>query len=213
MRVQVLADVVRRGARADHDARACPSTPRRRRTGSSARTRPCEVCAPGICGICGKPDMPVASTRCFGRSVSGSPFRYETVTSHSPPRRTSRLVHWRRAAVVELHHLHVHLEPVAHAVLRREHRPVLGKRQVRHVVVPHRVVQAERGVALAPGVAGALVLLHHHRRHAEALQARGERDAALPAADDERRRAPCRSDGSRRGARAAPRSPSTPAAS
>src|SRR6202008_499985 len=54
-----------------------------------------------------------------------------------------------------------------------------------HVVVPHRVVQAERAVALAPGVAGALVLLHHQRRHLQALQPRGERNAALAAADDE----------------------------
>jgi hypothetical protein len=53
------------------------------------------------------------------------------------------------------------------------------------VVVPDRIVQAERCVALAPRVAGALVLLHHHRGHAEALQARGERDAALSAADDQ----------------------------
>ena len=53
------------------------------------------------------------------------------------------------------------------------------------MVVPDRVVQAERLVALAPGVAGARVLLDDQRADIEALQARGERDAALAAADDQ----------------------------
>ena len=51
----------------------------------------------------------------------------------------------------------VHFEPVGDLVLRREHRPVLGEREVRQVVVPHRVVQAQRLVAPAPRVAGAFV--------------------------------------------------------
>src|SRR4051795_11282950 len=87
--------------------------------------------------------------------------------------------------VVELHHARIHLEPVGDLVLGREHRPVIGKREVRQVVVPDRVVQAERLVALPPGVAGARVLLDDQRRDAEALQPRAERDAALAAADDE----------------------------
>ncbi len=89
------------------------------------------------------------------------------------------------APVVELHDLRVHLEPVADLVLRREHRPVVREGQVRQVVVPDRVVQAERLVALAPGVAGPLVALHDDRRHAEPPQARAEHDAALAAADDD----------------------------
>ena len=93
-------------------------------------------------------------------------------------------LHGRGAPVVELHHLRVHLQPVADLVLGREHRPVLGELDVRQVVVPDRVVQAERLVALAPGVAGALVALDDDRRHAELAQPRAERDAALPAADD-----------------------------
>ncbi len=60
----------------------------------------------------------------------------------------------------------------------------VGELDVRQVVVPDRVVQAERLVALAPGVAGALVALDDDRRHAELAQPRAERDAALPAADD-----------------------------
>ena len=53
------------------------------------------------------------------------------------------------------------------------------------MVVPDRVVQAERLVALPPGVAGARVLFDDERADIKALQARGERDAALAAADDE----------------------------
>ena len=96
----------------------------------------------------------------------------------------ARALGGRGAPVVELHHPRVHLQPVADLVLRREHRPVLGELDVRQVVVPDRVVQAERLVALAPGVAGALVALDDDRRHAELAQPRAERDAALAAADD-----------------------------
>ena len=91
----------------------------------------------------------------------------------------------RRAPVVELHDPRVHLEPVADLVLRREHRPVLGELEVRHVVVPDRVVEAERLVALAPGVAGTLVALDDDRGDAELAQPGAEGDAALPAADDD----------------------------
>src|SRR6185295_11216665 len=90
----------------------------------------------------------------------------------------------RRAPVVELHHPRVHLEPVADLVLRREHRPVLGELDVRQVVVPDRVVQAERLVALAPRVPGALVALDDDGRDTELPQPRAERDPALAAADD-----------------------------
>ena len=128
--------------------------------------------------------MPVASTSCFGRSVTSAPSR-STTTCHSPASSSYfALLAERRAPVVELHHPRVHLEPVADLVLGREHRPVLGELDVRQVVVPDRVVQAERLVALAPRVAGALVALDDDRRHAELAQARAERDAALAAADD-----------------------------
>ena len=89
------------------------------------------------------------------------------------------------APIAQLHHLDVHLEPVAHLVLGGEDGPVGGERDVGQVIVPDRVVQHERAVAVAPGIAGLRVLLDDHRRHAELLQARAEHDAALPAADDE----------------------------
>ena len=53
------------------------------------------------------------------------------------------------------------------------------------VVVPDGIVQAERLVALAPAVARPVVLFEDDRRHAELAQPRAERDAALPAADDD----------------------------
>ncbi len=53
------------------------------------------------------------------------------------------------------------------------------------MVVPDRVVQAQRLVALSPAVAGALVLLDDEGGHVELAQARAQRDAALSAADDE----------------------------
>ena len=126
--------------------------------------------------------MPVASTSCFGRSTTSSPSRS---TTHRPLLAVEGgRAHGRGAPVVELHHPRVHLQPVADLVLGREDGPVLGELDVRQVVVPDRVVQAERLVALAPGVAGALVALDDDRRDVELAQPRSERDAALPAADD-----------------------------
>ena len=51
------------------------------------------------------------------------------------------------------------------------------------MVVPDRVVQAQRLVAVAPLVAGSRVLVDDQARYAELPQARAERDAALAAAD------------------------------
>src|SRR3546814_12840399 len=62
---------------------------------------------------------------------------------------------------------------------------MVGERQIGHVVVPDGVVQAERLVALAPGIARPLVLLDDDGGNAEALQPRAQRDAALAAADDD----------------------------
>ena len=129
--------------------------------------------------------MPVARTSCAGWSTTSRPSRV-TCTVHVPPvsvegRRRRLAV----APVVELHDLRVALEPVAHLVLGREDGPVVGEGQVGHVVVPDRVVQAERVVAAAPLVAGSWVLVDDERRHAETLEPRGEADAALAAADDE----------------------------
>ena len=56
--------------------------------------------------------------------------------------------------VRHLHHLGVELQPVADLVLGGEHGPVVRELEVRQVVVPDRVVQAQRLVAAAPLVAG-----------------------------------------------------------
>ena len=53
------------------------------------------------------------------------------------------------------------------------------------MVVPHRVVQAERLVPLAPAVSGTGVALDDDGRHVELTQPRAERDPALAAADDD----------------------------
>src|SRR6202020_3531521 len=56
---------------------------------------------------------------------------------------------------------------------------------VRQVVVPDRVVQAQRLVAPAPLIAGPGVAVDHDRRYVELAQPRAERDSALAAADHE----------------------------
>ena len=88
------------------------------------------------------------------------------------------------APEVELHDLRVHLQPVAHLILGRVDGPVIGERDVRHVVEPHRVVERERLVAVAPRVAGPRAALDDDRRHAQAPQPGAEADPALSAPDD-----------------------------
>ena len=78
--------------------------------------------------------------------------------THRPPRHSAARLAVGGAPVVELHHPRVHLQPVGDLVLGREHRPVGGELDVGQVVVPDRVVQAQRLVALAPRVARALAL-------------------------------------------------------
>ncbi len=53
------------------------------------------------------------------------------------------------------------------------------------MVVPDRIVQAERLVALPPAVAGPLVLLDNDGRNAELPEARAECYSALTSADDD----------------------------
>src|SRR6185437_14028871 len=58
------------------------------------------------------------------------------------------------------------------------------------VIVPDGIVQAERLVAVAPGIAGLGVLLDDDRRHVELAQPRPEPDRPLTAADDDDIRLP-----------------------
>src|SRR6266566_1015797 len=53
------------------------------------------------------------------------------------------------------------------------------------MVVPDRVVQGQRLVALAPRVAGPRIAIDDDRWHAELAQPRAQGDAALPAANDD----------------------------
>src|ERR1700677_1946975 len=97
----------------------------------------------------------------------------------------SRALDGRFGPIVQLHHLGVHLQPIADLVLGREHRPILRKVDIGQMVVPDRIVQTERLIALAPGVAGALVLFRDDRGHAKLPEARAKPNGALAAADDQ----------------------------
>ena len=136
-------------------------------------------------GRLGLDDMPVANTSCFGSQRDLLAVAIDDDGPFLLRRVVFRALGGRLGPVVQLHHLGVHFQPVADLVLGREHRPVLREVDIGQMVVPDRIVQAERLVALAPGVAGALVLLDDDRRHAELPQARAEPDGALPAADDQ----------------------------
>ena len=146
---------------------------------------PLKLAMPGKLGMLGLADMPVASTRCFGCSATSLPSRSTTTVHSFLASSNSSLLAGRGAPVVELHDLGIHLEPVADLVLGREHRPVRRERQIGHVVVPDRIMQAERLVAVPPAVARTRVLLDDDGRHAVHPQPRAEPDGALAAADDD----------------------------
>src|SRR5262249_4957904 len=96
-----------------------------------------------------------------------------------------RPITFRIGPVVELHDLDVHLQPVRELVLGREHRPVVGKRQMGRGALPTRTMQGQRLAAAAPAAAGARMLLKHEGRHRQPPQPRRQRDAALATADDD----------------------------
>jgi hypothetical protein len=62
---------------------------------------------------------------------------------------------------------------------------VIREWKVREVIQEDRVVQVERGIALAPAVARPLVRIDHQRRHAEPAEPRRELQTVLAAADDQ----------------------------
>src|ERR1700704_591687 len=53
------------------------------------------------------------------------------------------------------------------------------------MIIPNRIMQAERLVTLAPAVAGPFVFLDDDRQHIELAQPSSERDAALAATNDD----------------------------
>ena len=179
------ADVVGGVVRADHDHALALEPVRARVLRTSAAARRGRRPGPGSRGRSALPDIPVASTSCFGRSVTGSPSRSSS-TTHSCASSSQRAdVALVERPVVQLHHARVGLEPVADLVLRREDRPVVRELDVRQVVVPDRVVEAERLVAAAPRVARPRVAVDDDRRDVELAQPRAEPDPALAAADHE----------------------------
>ena len=181
---EVGGNVVRRIVRAhDHAALACKALATRMRAGVVLNTL--EAVHARIAGQ-------VRHTRhAGGQHQMGRTQAHRlavTLDLHRPG--LAGLVKSRRAAnrlrpVVELHQRAVGLEPVAHLVLGRVDRPVLWKGQVRQVVIPDRVVQTQRLVSVAPGIAWAFVAIDDQGGHAQALQARAQAQAALAATDDQ----------------------------
>jgi len=62
---------------------------------------------------------------------------------------------------------------------------MIRKRQIRHVIVPNGIVQAERSIASAPAVARSPQCVDDQRWNAKLLQSCCKRQAALTAADDQ----------------------------
>ncbi|MNN06142.1 hypothetical protein D3C81_1189240 [compost metagenome] len=87
--------------------------------------------------------------------------------------------------IIELHDFGVHFQPVANLVFRGENWPVIREGQVRHMVVPDRVVQAQRLVATAPLIARTLSLVDDQGWHAHSLEPRSEPQSPLAAAHDQ----------------------------
>jgi len=87
--------------------------------------------------------------------------------------------------IIEFHDFGVHFQPVANLVFWGEDGPVVGEGQVRHVVVPDRVVQAQRLVATAPLITRALGFVDDQSGYTHALEPRCEPQPALTAAHDQ----------------------------
>ena len=62
---------------------------------------------------------------------------------------------------------------------------MIGEGQVRHMVVPDRVVQTQRLVATTPLIAGSVSLVDDQGRHAHSLEPRSEPQPPLTAAHDQ----------------------------
>ena len=95
------------------------------------------------------------------------------------------LLRHRAAPIIQLHHAGIHFQPIAQFVLGRKNRPVGGEGHIGQVVVPDRVVQAQRFVPVAPRIPGPCVFLDDDRRHTQLPQPRTKRDTALTATDND----------------------------
>ena len=93
--------------------------------------------------------------------------------------------HLGRGPDVQLHRRRVGLEPVGDLVLGAVDRPRGRVRHVGQVVGPHRVVQDEGVVPLAPAVADPLALLEDERVDAHQAQVGRHGQAALAGAEDD----------------------------
>jgi hypothetical protein len=87
--------------------------------------------------------------------------------------------------IVQLHAVHVGLEPGGQLVLGNVGRPVWRKRHVRQMVDVHLVVQDQRVIAVAPVVADARCTVDDQGIDAQLRQAGGDRKPGLPPTDNE----------------------------
>ena len=143
-------------------------------------TCPAKSFSVGISGKFGMPLTPVAITTCRGCMRRAVPSARRSVDGPALSRLVVRAaLEFRAGPVVELHRLHIGLEPVGELVLRDVGRPVRRKRHVGQVIDLHLVVQRQRVVALAPVVADALLAVDDQRVDAELRQARA-RSTARP---------------------------------
>ena len=95
-----------------------------------------------------------------------------------------RLAH-RLCPVIQLHDLGVHFQPVTQLVLGRKNRPVIREWQIGHMVIPDRIMQAERLVTLAPAISRLLVLLDDDGGNTQPPEPRTQPNATLPATHNE----------------------------
>src|SRR5262249_7565831 len=86
---------------------------------------------------------------------------------------------------VELHALHISLEPAGKFVFGNVGRPARWKRHVRKMVDVHLVVQGQCMISLAPGVTDALFAVYDQCIHLQLSKVCRDRKSGLPAANNQ----------------------------
>ena len=95
---------------------------------------------------------------------------------------------FRRSPEVQLHAFDIGFEPVGELVLGNVGRPVRRKQHVGQVVDLHLIVQRQRVIALAPVVADPRLAVDDQGVDLQLLEARGDAQPGLAAADHQHRR-------------------------
>ena len=85
--------------------------------------------------------------------------------------------------VIQFHHFGIHFQPISDFVFWAENWPVIREWQIWHVVIPNRVMQAERLVTVAPGIPRLFVFLDDDGGNPQAPHTRAKPYATLTATD------------------------------